>query len=120
MLTCRTPAHNQSDFEHATVTRIEVSINGQQYFASDAMAFRYYHPPVLKAVSPSTGPSAGASSVLISFDGAGTTPHAAGTTLCRFADTVVSASIVGDADDKLRCARTRRGRSPSPSPSPSP
>ena len=76
-LTCRTPAHNQSDFEHATVTRIEVSINGQQYF--DAMAFDTC-PPVLKAVSPSTGPSAGASSVLISFDGAGTTPHPA--TLC--------------------------------------
>ena len=50
VLTCIAPPHNRSDFVFSSVTRFEVTLNGQQYFSSTRMLFRYHDPP-LRVVS---------------------------------------------------------------------
>ena len=68
-----------------------MSLNGQQFHSSQDMHFRYYTPPSLAVVSPSTGPTTGATDVTLWFNNA-TEPHTTADGalhLCFFDDTPV-------------------------------
>ena len=44
-----------------------LTLNGQQYFSSTRMLFRYHDPPLLGMSSPQTGPALGGTVVVIFF-----------------------------------------------------
>jgi hypothetical protein len=104
LLVCWTPASNASDFANAfggnTTTLLEFSANGQQYHSSQHMLFRYYSPSSLDALSPTAGPTGGATEVTLSFNN-GTLPHTSGVLLCLFNDAPVPASLMGS--EQMRC-----------------
>lgn len=102
VLTCTIPAHNRSDFVANVTTRVDVTLNGQQYFTSSSLVFRFYNPPLMATSSPYTGPAAGGTVVTISFRN-DTVPRVGGATMCRFGDTPVTASFTGGGGDQMQC-----------------
>ena len=107
LLVCSTPPSNSSDFYddeaggNSSFTTVEFSANGQQYYSSPDMQFRYYTPPLLAVVSPSTGPTAGATDITLSFGNA-TRPHTGGVLLCFFDSLPVPATRLND--DSISCS----------------
>jgi hypothetical protein len=63
---------------------VRVSFNGQQYTGSP-VTFDYYRPPALSEASPSSGPVAGATTVLLYGESMGRGSHR----LCRFSGTLI-------------------------------
>ena len=102
VVTCVVPQHNISDFVIASSTQVEVTPNGQQFFTSENMLYRYHRPPLLQIASPFTGPTSGDTIVTISLRN-GTMPRSGGNTLCRFGDSTVLASIMGSGGEQIRC-----------------
>ncbi|KOO22077.1 hypothetical protein Ctob_002698 [Chrysochromulina tobinii] len=105
LLTCTTPAHNQSDFDNAdptAATRVAISVNGQQYYSSESMRFRYHTPSLLRVSSPQTGPTDGGTLLTIAFAN-GTLPRAGGPVLCRLDGVAVDGTIAGAANELIRC-----------------
>ena len=105
LLTCTTPSHNQSDFDNAdptAATHVAISVNGQQYYSSESMRFRYHTPPLMRMSSPQTGPTDGGTLLTIAFAN-GTLPRAGGPVLCRLDGVAVDGTIAGAANELIRC-----------------
>lgn len=62
-LVCETPLH-----VHAHVTTVEVALNGQQ-FTVDGVSFTFYEAQHINALSPTCGPVAGATALVVSGQG---------------------------------------------------
>ena len=78
---------------------IEVSLNGAQ-FGPSAIEYRYYVAPRVSIVVPSVGPTAGGSVVLVFGSGMASGASGGPQYRCRFGNSTVTASLVGEA---LRC-----------------
>ena len=102
-VTCESPSLEGVEAgASAAAVLLEVSLNSQEYTASNAseLVYQYYAPPVLAGVSPALGPHEGATALRLS----GSALTGAGSHLkCRFNRSETAATVdAGSAE--LRCA----------------
>ena len=79
-----------------TVAAVELAVNAQQ-FTTNNITFVYYAPPVVSAVAPSHGPTAGGSVVVVTGSNLALGSHYA----CSFGGSRVPASQEGTRSDQI-------------------